>query len=202
MVAALVALCLGLAIGAMEASLDFSSEKESLDALLKRVLVVAKPAAARAVVVIDANLAQEVVSGLLEYDFVNSARIIDDLGEVMAAESRNQAGLEENWLVLFIDSGSYNYSIPLLDDSVVYSQQGSLAITVDPAQLYAPFLDRVTHEVGFTLLQALAFTFVLMGVFHILVTRPLIRLAGSFDGISPTEPGKSPLPMGKGKSVV
>ncbi len=193
--AALVALLLGLGLGTLEVSIDFAQEEESFDALAMRILVVAKPTASRAVVVIDATLAQEVVHGLLEYDFVSSATITDDLGEVMAAKSKPQAGAAKSWQTTLIGSVSRTYSISLLDDPDAYSQPGSLVITVNSVQAFSPFLDRVINEIAITLVQALAFAFVLMVVFYILVTKPLITLAGAFDRISPREPGKSLLPM-------
>ncbi|MCK5276386.1 MAG: PAS domain S-box protein [Alphaproteobacteria bacterium] len=191
--AALVALLLGFALGAVKASLDFARETDSLKVVVMRTLAVAKPTAARAVVVIDTNLAREVIDGLLEYDFVNSAKIIDDLGEVMAVVSKTQAGAEKHWLAWLVGSVQRDYSIPLLDDPA-YTQQGSLEITIYPVRAFSPFLDRVIHEISLTLVGAFAFAFVLMVAFQVLVTRPMVTLAEAFDRISPREPGKSLLP--------
>lgn len=202
--AALVALALGLATSLIQTGLDFSREQRAQDALISRILEVAKPTAARAVVVIDANLAREVASGLLAYDFIRSAKITDDLGKVLASRSNGVPGKDDGWLVPLIPllvPAAQEYAIPLLDDARTtgneYAQPGSLKITVDTARLYAPFAHRVLSEIGLTVFQALIFAFVLMGLFHVLVTRPLISLAGSFDRIAPNEPGAFPLPISR-----
>ncbi|MFC4348395.1 hypothetical protein ACFO5Q_11100 [Kordiimonas lipolytica] len=68
--------------------LTVQTADEYLEQAVARSLDVAETAGTRSVLILDADLSQEVVSGLMEYPYISSAEILDDHGSQLAAGQR------------------------------------------------------------------------------------------------------------------
>jgi len=75
-----IAFALGIFMSLVELYLDFKSHRQESRQLINRVIQVATPPASRAVHTLDNDLSEEVVSGLLAYDFIYRVKITDELG--------------------------------------------------------------------------------------------------------------------------
>ena len=89
--AVLIALVLGLLLSVIQIARDFVGEKQSLEVRVERVLDVASRAATQAVNTLDTNLAEQVVGGLMSYEFFSGAILRDEFGNVLAKSEREIA---------------------------------------------------------------------------------------------------------------
>ena len=77
-------------MGCLQILSDFRDQETTLDNTIDKVLKVSYPTASLAVHTLDADLASEVVSGLMQYSFMESVVIEDELGEVLAEQHVDQ----------------------------------------------------------------------------------------------------------------
>ena len=128
----LAAFLLGLVLSITQVLLDFLGQERELETRVRRILSVAERSAAQAVHNLDETLALEVVSGLLEYDFIVNARIIDDLdNELAVRESSLPRTSPTRWITRHISNEYQSYDLTLRkpgDNTVEY---GNLSVMVD-----------------------------------------------------------------------
>ena len=101
-VGVVLAFVLGFAMSSLQLYLDLDGQQQELDTLVQTVIEVATPPAARAVHTLDNDLSQEVVNGLLSYDFVFRVKIADELGNVLAEGEREREATPTRWLTRWI----------------------------------------------------------------------------------------------------
>jgi len=87
----LVAFILGTLLSIIQVGIDYASENASLDREIRALLEISHNPAARIAYNIDAELAQELVAGLLRSPAVIRAEIIDNSGTVLASVGRPAA---------------------------------------------------------------------------------------------------------------
>ncbi|MBB3168474.1 putative bifunctional diguanylate cyclase/phosphodiesterase [Simiduia aestuariiviva] len=171
--------------------LDFKGNEESLENLIKRVIEVTTPPAARAVHTLDDDLSLEVVNGLLAYDFIYEVTISDELGSVLASGNEPRPKTSTRWITKFIAEDSRTYvarlTIPGYGDSVA----GTIRFTVDVDVALAPFFERSGLILGAGMLRNAFLVILLFFAFHIMLTRPLIRLVRQMSSIDLDKPGAS-----------
>ena len=82
-----LAFIIGLLLSTWQVIGDYQNQEHSIDQTIAQILVVSGPPATRAVNTLDTTLAEEVVNGLLQYPFIISAQIKDELGKSLANSS-------------------------------------------------------------------------------------------------------------------
>ena len=97
----LVAFILGTALSLIQVGIDYASEDASINREIHALLEISNNPAARIAYNIDAELAQELVMGLLRSPAVISAALVDTAGKPLA--SVNRPALESRYRV-FSDS--------------------------------------------------------------------------------------------------
>ncbi|WP_110950819.1 hybrid sensor histidine kinase/response regulator [Pseudomonas bohemica] len=194
----LLGFLLGTLFSLVQIAIDYASEDASIDREIRSLLQISHNPASRIAYNIDAELAQELTSGLLHSPAVVSARLIDNNNVLLAAVSRQ---LTESPYRMFSDSlfGKSRQFVDVLHlDHMPNEAIGTLQLDVDTFAFGSHFLQRaeITLLSGFA--RSLVFAGILMGLFYLTLTKPLtgvIRALSSRDSRSPTQ---TPLPCPPG----
>ncbi len=187
----LVAFLLGLGLSSVQVYFDFKSEERELDAGVQRILsVVARPAA-RAVHLLDEDLAAEVIQGIMEYEFISNARIDDELGISLAEKSRPFRDSKSRWLTRWIKGDTKTYDAALETSQIGNVVPGQLHITVDVDCAFLEFYERSLFVLGTGIIRIMILVILFFLIFYALLTKPLINLMESFQSIDPENPGRS-----------
>jgi two-component system, sensor histidine kinase SagS len=187
--AVVLALLVGILSAVLQIYIDLQDEEEARDAAISEILAVADLSAARAVMRLDAELAREVVGGLMEYDFVLSAGITDEMGQPLARLTRteippsNTRGLTRSFTTETVSA-----SIPLDLVSELRLQSGELQIVVDNDIYLSSFYLRALVVLVTGLAQNLVLAFMLMAAFHYMIGEPLAGVAAQLDNVDPSRP--------------
>jgi len=184
-----VAVMLGFVVGSMKIYMDLAVEEQSRRAIVEEILSVAQPSATRAVVRLDAELAQEVVAGLMEYDYIISAVVVDDLGRILAQDTRADIGTSRTrWITRLFTNEIIEARTPLAVAALHGGESGSLEVLVDQDLYLAAFYGRATLELITGVLQSLVLAFVLLAIYNATLTQPLRRMARQLEAIDPARP--------------
>ncbi|MTI10741.1 sensor histidine kinase [Curvivirga aplysinae] len=183
----ILAFGIGLFMSMLQLIWDYRIEQETIDHTIQRILEVAEPPASRAVHILDEDLAQEVVVGLLQYDFVVEARIIDDLNIHLATMNKEAIVSATRWITKGIAEEYVEYSIPLTSSELQSSQPGRLVILVDFDAALEGFFDRTTFVMIAGFIRNILLVLALLIAFYWMLTRPLVELAEDIGELEPSD---------------
>ena len=190
--AVIIAFTVGFILSAGQVYLDYLEEGDVLDRKVQESLQVAEKAATRAVLILDSDLAQEVVSGLMVYDYVAEATIMDDLGSVLAGDRRDTKGLAgagtDYARVLIEDFSNHRHLLNLPD--TMAERPGRLEVVIDRAVGLQPFFARATTTFMTGLVRNLLLVLLLYFAFHQGLTKPMAEMAREISDINPEKPGE------------
>ncbi len=191
----LFALILGAAIGALQIALDFTEQDKELDEIVNQILRVSERSASQAAHRLDKRLATQVVEGLLDYGFIVDAHVIDDFGDALASLERNRSSSPTSWITSRVSDAYPTYEIELTqpDQDTVF---GYLKVTVDRDAALNAFFDRSLFVMAFGVIRSLLLTFILLGVFHLVLTRPLTAFVHRLGMVNPRAPEPFEAPFG------
>lgn len=190
--AVIIAFAVGLVLSAGQVYLDYLEEGGILDQKVNKSLQVAEKAATRAVLILDSDLAQEVVSGLMEYEYVAEAAILDDHGSILAgdqADTTNLGPASINYARFFIDDVK-TYIFPLDLPDTMAERPGSLRVVIDRAVGLQPFFSRAVTTFLSGFVRNLLLVMLLYFAFHQGLTKPLAQIVEKISSISPEHPGE------------
>jgi len=192
--AVIIAFAVGLVLSALQVYNDYLDEGDLLEQKVMKSLSVADKAATRAVLILDSDLAQEVVSGLMEYDYISEASILDDHGTVLAGRKRpSQIDTDRHeWARLFIDD-MVPYKFGLTLPETMAEDPGSLHVVVDRAIGLEPFFSRAITTFLSGFVRNMVLVILLYMAFYRIVTRPLTNIVEKIAQISPEQPGEQRL---------
>lgn len=197
--AVIIAFAVGFVLSAGQVYLDYLEEGGVLDQKVQESLKVAENAATRAVLILDSELAQEVVSGLMVYDYVAEAAILDDLGSVLAGSSRDTNSLSSNSVnyarVLIEDTSTHEYRLNLPDSMA--ERPGSLRVVIDRAVGLQSFFARATTTFLSGLVRNMLLVMLLYFAFHQGLTKPLTQIVEEVSDIDPERPGEQRITVHK-----
>ncbi|WP_437884296.1 ATP-binding protein [Pseudomonas sp. LRF_L74] len=170
----LVAFILGTLLSLVQVGLDYASEDAAIDREIRSLLEISHNPAARIAYNIDAELAQELVVGLLRSPAVIRAEIIDSSGLTLASVQRpaSRSGYRVLSDMLFGDSRQFVDQLFVShepDESL-----GVLRLQVDTYAFGNHFLERslLTLLTGFA--RSLLLALILLVLFYFMLTKPLI----------------------------
>ena len=188
--AVIIAFVVGLILSAGQVYLDYLEEGDLLDQKVNKSLAVAQKAATRAVLILDSDLATEVVSGLMEYDYIAEAAILDDHGAVLSADQQDTSGFGTNSVrvarQLITDISTYERKLELPD--TMADQPGSLRVVVDRAVGLQPFFSRAVTTFMSGLVRNLLLVLLLYFAFHQGLTKSLVQIVEKISAINPEQP--------------
>lgn len=189
----LVAFILGTLLSLIQISLDYASEDASIDREIHSLLEISHNPAARISYNIDAELAQELVLGLLRSPAVMRAEIVDNSGLVLASVERPPVKSSYRVLSDFLFGERRQFEDPLFVSHSTSEPLGVLRLEVDTYAFGSHFLRRalLTLLTGFA--RSLLLSLILLVLFYAMLTKPLV---GVIRALSDRDPRRdfSPCP--------
>ncbi|WP_252275556.1 ATP-binding protein [Pseudomonas subflava] len=189
----LVAFLLGTLLSLIQVGLDYASEDASIDREIHSLLEISHNPAARISYNIDAELAQELVLGLLRSPAVMRAEIIDNSGLVLASVDRPPVQSRYRVFSDFLFGERRQFEDPLFVSHAPEESLGVLRLEVDTYAFGSHFLRRalLTMLTGFA--RSLLLSLILLVLFYAMLTKPLV---GVIRALSDRDPRRdfSPVP--------
>lgn len=194
----LLAFFIGTLLSFLQVAMDFSYEKAFIDHQIKSIIDITRNPAARMAYNIDTELAQELVNGLLESPTIISAQLLDNGGIVLAQAREPVQAAPYRDLSDFLFGKTRHYKEILHIDYNPQDRLGILEIEIDTYAIGASFLQRAAMTLITGFLRSLFLSFVLLGLFYVMLTKPLVGLIKSMSRLDPdqNEPAKLPCPPG------
>jgi signal transduction histidine kinase len=173
--------------------LDYRAEKESLQRNLRALIETTISPVTLTTFNFDADLAQELVFGLVEYPDITAAKIIDPYGNALA-EDQTESTCPSNLLTkqLFEQNQTIIHKLELAGYSL-----GHLEVVVDSCPAAQRFVDRAITSLIFGLVHSLLLALLLFFVFHRRLTTPILNLANTLSKLNVNDDIHSRLPIPK-----
>jgi c-di-GMP phosphodiesterase len=183
-----VALISGVLVSSVQVILDASRVSGALDAQAKQTMALVEDASTQAVFSIDSDLAQQVVDGLFAQESVHLARISHPDGEALGMRERPLREMPLRPLTDAIFDAGRTYRTKLTRDADPGNVYGFLDIHYDTGPIANTWLDRTIVTFASGIATAIILGMVLFVVFHLLLTRPLLRIVESVRRVDPDRP--------------
>jgi c-di-GMP phosphodiesterase len=183
-----VALISGVLVSSVQVILDASRVSGALDAQAKQTLALVEDASTQAVFSIDSDLAQQVVDGLFAQKSIHLARITHPDGEPLGMRERPLREMPLRPLTDAIFGADRTYRTELTREADPGNVYGFLDIHYDTGPIADTWLDRTIVTFASGIATAVILGMVLFVVFHLLLTRPLLRIVESVRQVDPDRP--------------
>ncbi|HDS1818007.1 TPA: response regulator [Pseudomonas putida] len=189
----LVGFILGTLLSLIQIGIDYASEDASINREVRALLQISHNPASRIAYNIDAELALELTRGLLQSPAVIRARLIDNNDTVLADVERPR--LEDRYRPLsdFLFGEQRQLDDRLFLAHLPDEYLGTLYLDVDTYAFGSRFLDRagITLFNGFA--RSLVLTGILLALFYMMLTKPLVTVIGALSGSDPRKPRQTRL---------
>ena len=194
----LVAFILGTLLSVFQVGIDYASEDASIDREIHALLEISHNPAARIAYNIDAELAQELVLGLLRSPAVTRAEILDNSGMILASVDRPRTESRYRVLSDALFGASRKFEDPLFVSHAPEEALGLLRLEVDTYAFGSPFLSRalLTLLTGFA--RSLLLSLILLVLFYFMLTKPLVGVIRALSDRDPRNPSRQKLPCPPG----
>ena len=194
----LVGFILGTLLSLIQIGIDYASEDASINREVRALLQISHNPASRIAYNIDAELALELTRGLLQSPAVIRARLIDNNDTVLADVERPR--LEDRYRPLsdFLFGEQRQLQDRLFLAHMPNEYLGTLYLDVDTYAFGSRFLDRagITLFNGFA--RSLVLTGILLALFYMMLTKPLVTVIGALSGSAPRKPRQTRLECPRG----
>lgn len=183
-----IALISGIILSASQIVIDAKRVSSDLDRQAEQTMALIRDAATQAVFSIDDDLAQQVVEGLFEQRSVRMAKITHPDGEALGERNRPLVEAPYRPLTDSIFQAERTYRIGLArsdDPNTVY---GFLEMRYDTGPTAESWLERATMTFGSGVARAIILSLVLFMVYHLLLTKPLLKIIHSLTQVDPAQP--------------
>ena len=191
------ALLVGLASGILELVNEWHALRERIEAGTRQNLELVRASAAEAAYQLNAEQAQNVAAGLLNFEEIARVSLRDNFGNVLAEQVRTVAEASPSNLAEALVAGmetfrlALNYQAPF-EERVTHV--GELSVDLDARIIGQHFLDRALDKMLATVALAGLLSLLLGVVFHLFVIRPLLDLSRRIVELDPAAPARNPLP--------
>lgn len=189
----LVGFILGTLLSLIQIGIDYASEDASINREVRALLQISHNPASRIAYNIDSELALELTRGLLQSPAVIRARLIDNNETVLADVERPRLQDRYRPLSDFLFGEQRQLKERLFLTHMPEEYLGTLYLDVDTYAFGSRFLDRA----GITLLNGFARSLVLTGIllalFYMMLTKPLVTVIGALSGSDPRKPRQTRL---------
>lgn len=194
----LVALALGMVLNLFQVLLDYLNEKTALDQDIQALITISHTPASQIAYNIDSRLAEELLDGLLKHPSIIEAEIIDTDNRVLARKHRPLTGSSYRWLSDVLFDPTRNYATRLAVQQLSDIDLGNLNVVVDTYPAGTAFLKRAAFTLISGFIKSLALSALLLFVFYLMLTKPLLKVINSVSEVDPETPEKVRLPVPKG----
>ncbi|WP_044874690.1 response regulator [Pseudomonas sp. LFM046] len=200
----LVAFILGTVLSVIQVASDYFNENASIDREIKALLEIAHSPAARIAYNIDAELAQELVMGLLRSPAVIRAEIIDNNGAVLASVNRPRTESDFRIFSDYMFGERREFEDPLYIIHAPNETLGVLRLEVDTFAFGSHFLRRAMLTLLSGFVRSLLLSLILLVLFYSMLTKPLVELIRALSERDPrAAPGTGlPCPPGHEKDEI
>ncbi|WEK29708.1 MAG: response regulator [Candidatus Pseudomonas phytovorans] len=189
----LVGFILGTLLSLIQIGIDYASEDASINREVRALLQISHNPASRIAYNIDSELALELTRGLLQSPAIIRARLIDNNDTVLADVERPRLQDRYRPLSDFLFGEQRQLKERLYLTHMPEEYLGTLYLDVDTYAFGSRFLDRA----GITLLNGFARSLVLTGIllalFYMMLTKPLVTVIGALSGSDPRKPRQTRL---------
>ncbi|WP_060508800.1 response regulator [Pseudomonas sp. NBRC 111124] len=187
----LVGFILGTLLSLIQIGIDYASEDASINREVRALLQISHNPASRIAYNIDSELALELTRGLLQSPAVIRARLIDNNETVLADVERPPVEDHYRPLSDFLFGEKRQFKERLYLTHMPEEYLGTLYLDVDTYTFGRRFLDRagVTLLNGFA--RSLVLTGILLALFYMMLTKPLVTVIGALTGRDPRQPGQT-----------
>ncbi|MEB0041560.1 MULTISPECIES: response regulator [unclassified Pseudomonas] len=196
--AVLVGFILGTLLSLVQIALDYASEDASIDREIHSLLEISHNPASRIAYNIDAELAQELILGLLHSPAVVGVRLSDNSNATLASVERPRAQSRYRIVSDFLFGASREFDDPLRLDHMPTEPMGTLHLTVDTFAFGRHFLQRAEITLINGFVRSLILSIILLLLFYITLTKPLVGVISALSGTDPRRRLQSPLPCPPG----
>lgn len=187
----ITAFSVGLVIGSIQIFIDFRTVSQELDERAQQTLALVREPATQAVYSIDEDLAEQVIDGLFEQQSIRGGEISHPDGMPLAQDERPLMETPYRALTDAIFGQQRTYTVDLMrSQGGEQTQYGVLSIRVDTAPQATLWMERAFLILLSGIARAVILGMVLYVVYHLLVTRPLFRIAEDLSNVDPADPGK------------
>lgn len=183
-----IALISGVFISIVQVILDARRVSTDLDNQVDQTISMVRDAATQAVFSIDSELAQQVVDGLFALEAVHFAAIAHPDGETLGTRKRPLHQTSFRSMTDPIFGSDRTYRTALVRDDTANAIYGYLELHYDTVPAARTWLNRATVTFASSVATALILGLVLYFVFHLLLTRPLLRIVDSVKAVDPEHP--------------
>ncbi|MFK8329387.1 response regulator [Pseudomonas sp. BJa5] len=189
----LVGFILGTLLSLIQIGIDYASEDASINREMQALLQISHNPASRIAYNIDAELAQELTAGLLQSPAITRARLVDNTDTVLADAQRPRQESSYRFISDFLFDESRQFQDSLLLSHMPDDYLGTLYLEVDTFPFGSRFLKRaeVTLLNGF--IRSLILTGILLVLFYIMLTQPLVRVISALASSNTRHPARSKL---------
>ncbi|WP_435605335.1 ATP-binding protein [Pseudomonas knackmussii] len=194
----LVAFLLGTLLSLIQVGVDYASQDASINREVRALLDVSHNPAARIAYNIDAELAQELVVGLLRSPAVIRAEIIDSANVALASASRPPAESRLRGLSDFLFGQMRAFEEPLNIEHSPSESLGVLRLEIDTFVFGNDFLRRAGMTLLSGFVRSLLLSLILLVLFYALLTKPLVSLIDVLSRHDPRSPKRLRLPCPSG----
>ena len=183
-----VALISGVVVSAIQVVLDARRVSEDLDSHANQTIAMVKDAATQAVFSIDADLAKQVVDGLFAREAVHLAQILHTNDEPLSSRERPLTESAFRPLINWIFGADLEFRKALARNDNSDTVYGYFVVHYDTLPAAHMWLSRAIVTFTSVIATAVILGMVLFFVFHMLLTRPLLRIVHSVKQVDPAHP--------------
>lgn len=193
----MAAFFLGILLGLVQVTVDYYAENAAIDQEIEAQINVSLGPASRIAYNIDAELARELVNGLLQAPPIVKAEIIDNNGTALASVSRPMLSSPYRFISDTLFERRRSYAQALHVEFVPDELLGHLVIELDTFHHGANFLRRALLTMLSAFILSLALSLILMVLFYTMLTKPLVHLINNLLDIRQhTDHERLPCPPG------
>lgn len=179
----LLAILIGTLISSVSIYLSYARTITELEDTATQLLELTLDSATAAVFQLDPELADNVLSGLMQYPLFVRVSLYDDLGGELATIARPRAEADGLSALVTIPVRELSFNLPLDEAG---TQSGTLVALLDLQPGMSSFYEQAVITASSQILMAVTLAFVIFMVVVYLVTRPLSDLSRT---LANTEPG-------------
>src|SRR5476651_317563 len=194
----LVGFILGTLLSLVQIGIDYASEDASINREILSLLEISHNPASRIAYNIDAELAQELTMGLLHSPAVVGAKLVDNNNMVLSSVSRPMSQSRYRVISDFLFGASRQFDNVLHLDHMPNEPIGTLHLEVDTFAFGSHFLQRAEITLLNGFVRSLALTGILLTLFYITLTKPLVKVIRAVSSSDPRSPTQQRLPYPPG----
>lgn len=187
----IIALMVGLLTSAYELQNDYRNMHEQVRHNMAADLNLVRGLAVEAAYQLSAELAGEVVSGLHQNPMVLEVSLTDNYGGELGKQQRLPTSTPFPALAerLFGDIAAHVRPLETRNPNGSSTAVGSLELHLDTAGLLNAWLSRAAAAVWSGVARAVLVCALVVAVFYILITKPLLRITAAIGRVDPAHPG-------------